>query len=403
MLLIAFALPVAQGAQSQTPVSRSEAVASALVAGARVALARADTLLASAGVLGARAAPNPALSTSYSKAVPSYHVALDLPLVLPAQRRARIGAARAARVAAQHRFAFERAAAALDADTTYTMAAAARERARLSRQTGLDADSLLRMVVARRDAGDASDLEVDLATVAAAQFNNLAAADSLLYASRILDLQIVMGLAADSVAVTLSDSLALPPDLVAGGDGARPEASPALPLLIASAEASVESAVLASRLQRRSVFGAPGIMVGVETGDPADPGLLPTFGVSIPLPMLNRNRGAIRQAEAEESRARALLAFARVQSRTESARAERELGIALAKVRRDERLLASAERVAAMALLAYREGAASLPYVLEAQRSGRDVLMQYADDLAAVWSAWGRLRLLRLTPASREP
>lgn len=403
VLPLSSALVFAHGVQSQTPVRRDEAVASAVAAGARLALARADTSAAAAAVLNARATPNPALSITYSKAVPSYHVTVDLPLDLPAQRRARIGAARAARAAAHYRFAFERAAAALDADTTYSLALAARERARLSGRTARDADSLRRMVAARRDAGDASDLDVDLATVAAGQLANLAAADSLLYASRVLDLQIVMGLAVESVAVAPSDSLTLPPGLSDGNDGLPAAMATASPLLVASAQADVESARLATRLQRRSIFGAPGIMAGVETGDPADPGLLPTLGISISLPVLNRNRGAIRQAEAEEARARAGLALAHVQSRTEIARARRQLAIALARVQRDERLVASATRVTAMALLAYREGAASLPYVLEAQRSGREVLMQYVDDVAAVWSAWARLRLFRLTPISGVP
>jgi outer membrane protein TolC len=54
-----------------------------------------------------------------------------------------------------------------------------------------------------------------------------------------------------------------------------------------------------------------------------------------------------------------------------------------------------------MSLVAYREGAASLPNVLEAQRSARDVRGQYIDDLAAAWIATAELRVLSLTPTSQ--
>ena len=42
------------------------------------------------------------------------------------------------------------------------------------------------MTVARRDAGDASDLDVDLATVAAGQQSNTASTDSLTFMSALL-------------------------------------------------------------------------------------------------------------------------------------------------------------------------------------------------------------------------
>ena len=58
-------------------------------------------------------------------------------------------------------------------------------------------------------------------------------------------------------------------------------------------------------------------------------------------------------------------------------------------------------RRVAMSLTAYREGAASLPNVLEAQRNARDVRGQYIDDLAAAWIATAELRVLSLTPTTQ--
>lgn len=378
------------------PLTRAEAVEMALARGARLGAARADTAVARAQLATARAFENPTASASYSKSAPQQHYALDVPLDYPWLRSARVGAARTGMLAAQYRFRFARAAIALDVDTTYTRTLATRERARLSQRNAADADSLLRMAIARRDAGDASDLDVALATVNAGQQANLAASDSFTFLSTLLDLQAAIGLAADFVAVMPTDSLTLPPLDSIAGDGQL--ASPTLQ--VAAAEAAFRSAVLSTRFARRNVFGAPSLTAGFETHDPGEPGMLPTFGVALPLPILNWNRGPILQAQAERDRARAELALATVESRTQVLRAVRARSVALAKVRRDVNLVESARRVAAMSLTAYREGASPIATVLEAQRNARDVIAQYVDDLAEAWIAIATLRVLTLTPAN---
>jgi outer membrane protein TolC len=72
-------------------------------------------------------------------------------------------------------------------------------------------------------------------------------------------------------------------------------------------------------------------------------------------------------------------------------------------VGRDRVLIASAARVVSMSLTAYREGAQSLPNVLEAQRTARDVLSQYIDDLANAWVATAELRVLAIPVPSVQP
>jgi len=378
-----------------TPLSRSAAVEGALARGARLGVARADTAVAGAAVIAARAFPNPGLSTSYSKSAPRYHVSLDAPFDLPSLRDLRVRSARAGLQAAQLRYQFARASIALDADTTYTRAVAARDRLALSRRNALDADSLLRMAERRRDAGDASDMDVELARVNAGQQANVAAGDSLTYASALLDLQAVLGMTESGPVVVPTDSLVAPPEA----------ATPGQTLPVAAAGLSVESATLAARLQHRSLFAFPSLSVGVEYGDPthSEPGILPTFGVGIALPLFDRNRGAIAQAEAERVRALAELTLAQVEARNEINHAMRERAAALARVGRDRQLITSADRVSSMALTAYREGAAALPTVLEAQRTARDVLAQYIDDLASAWVATAELRALAITPSTPQP
>jgi outer membrane protein, heavy metal efflux system len=380
-------------AAAQQPLTRRQAIAAALAHGARTALATADTALGTAQLLAAHARDNPALSASYSKSTPHYHALVDLPLDLGGARGARIRSARASLIASQYRFEFEREAATLDADTAYTRALGALEHLRLAHRTAAAADSLRRMAIVRRDAGDASDLDVLLATVNAGQAANLAATDSLALLSTLLDLQATMGLDSSRVFVIPVDSLTLPQSVASVHAGN--------PLSVAAAEQVVVASQLGVTAQRRSIFSPFSLEAGVEQGDPGEKGLLPTFGVSIPLPLLNRNRGGIAVAEAERERALAELALVRFETQATISRARRQRELSLQKVGRDRVLIESANRMAAMSLTAYREGAQGLPAVLEAQRNARDILSQYVDDLVDAWIATSTLRLYTLTPPSR--
>ena len=394
---------------AQQPVTRADAQRAALAAGPRVALARADTAAARAALLTARALANPSLAATYSKSPPRQHVILDIPVDAPWSRGPRVSAANATVRASRLRFLSERAAAVVEVDTTYTMALAAHARTRLSRQTARDANSLRAMTAARRDAGDASDLDVDLATITAGQQSNAAAADSLAHVNAVLTVQTLMGMAADSAAIVLADSL----DLTGAEGGALrrvdstaatgaafvpPDAAMALATpAVQAAEASLQAAELAVTRERRSVLGSPSLQLGVEWGEPGadNPNkALPLIGVSLPLPLLNRNRGPIAQAQAERDRARADLTLVRLVMRQRLIEGLRERESLRARVARDQDLVARAERVATKSLTAYREGASALPAVLEARRTAREVLGQYIDDLAALLTIESELRAL---------
>jgi cobalt-zinc-cadmium efflux system outer membrane protein len=381
-------LAVATSLSAQQPVTRQQAVEAALARGPRVVLGRSDTATATALLRSARAFENPILSASYTRDTPQQHLALELPLDLPWQRGARVRAAAMANASAGYRFDRERAAARFDAEAAYTRALAAETHRRLSLRTALDADSLLRMARARREAGETSELDVELAIVNAGQLANTAADDSVAATEALLDLQQVMGLASDRVLIGLADSLVPPP---------APSSGPAdsVTLAVASASASFRSAEAALALERRSIFGVPALQLGFDTRDPGgQAGLLPVIGLSLPLPLFNAHGGAIALAAAERDRAQAELELARRASDAELARARRALDLGAAKVRRDSALVASARRVEAMALLAYGEGAVALPNVLEAGRSAREAQGRYVDDLAAANIADAALRFL---------
>jgi cobalt-zinc-cadmium efflux system outer membrane protein len=383
--------PVAAAAQ-QT-ITREAAIAAALSRGGSIAVARTVAAAARAQVRAASAYPNPAFTTSYSKDTPQYHALLDVPVDLPWLRGARIGAAQAADTSAAYTFAFARAAIRFDADTAYTQALAAAAHARLSSRNAADADSLLRMAMTRRDAGDASELDVQLATVNAGQLENVSMADALAASSALLTVQRVMGLPTDSITIALGDSLTLPAAIDSTLAGERPT------LQVAAASAALRSAEETLAFERRNVWAAPAVQVGFDAHDPTVPqaGLLPTVGISLPLPLFNRNSGPVAVASAERDRAQAELALARQESRATITQALRERAVALLKAQRDQRLVASAQRVATMSLEAYREGAIALSGVLEAERNARDVLAQYIDDVAAANRSNESVRLFTLT------
>jgi len=387
--------PVVVSLSAQQPVTRAQAAAAALARGARAAFGRADTAAAGGVLRGARAYPNPSFAATYTKDVPRYHYVADLLLDLPWLRSVRIGAAAAARDATGFGFAFERAAIRFDVDTTYTRALAAAAHARLSRRNARDADSLLTMARLRREVGDVSELDVRLAEVNAGQLENVAVDDSLAALDGLLAVQLAIGLPAETASITLADSLVPPPDLAPAPAGE--------PLRVAAATAALRSEDRSLALALRSVIPAPSLQLGVERGDPADPaqGVLPTVGLALALPLFNRNGGEIGQARAARDRAQANLDLTRRESAADVARARRSFTAALARLERDRRLLASADRVAAMSLQAYAEGAIPLANVLEAQRNAREALGRYIDDVAATNDAAGVVRLV--TASAGEP
>jgi len=388
-------LALAPTAYAQRPVTRQEAVDAALAAGPRVSLAAPDTGVARGEVLAARAYPNPVAAASYTEDSPQHHVSLELPLDFPWLRGPRIGAAEAARAASRLRFAFEREGARFDAEAGYTNALSAGVQARLSRHNAQDADSLLALARLRRDAGDASDLDVELAVVNAGQLTNAALDDSLAAVAALLDLQRIMGLASDRVTISLADTLALP-DTLPGPPG------DSLTLQVAAAQADLRAAQKALALERGNILGAASLQVGFDRQAPEtdEPGMLPVVGVALPLPLFNRNGGAIAAAGAARDRAARQLEVTQRESAADIARASRERAAAFARAERDRILVASADRVAAMSLTAYAEGAAALPSVLEAARHARETRTQFVYDTAAAVIADAALRLLTARAAS---
>lgn len=382
-------------ARAQQRVTLAQAEAAALANGARVRIAAADEAAARADVLTARAFPNPTVAADYSKSAPQYHLTADQPLEFPWLRGARIRAAQAGALGARYRLEIERAAVRYAVDSAYVQAAAARELFTLSARTEREGQELVRIARTRQQAGDASELDVELALVAQGGLQSAALADSLAAVAALLDLQALMGIPSAHPTIVLADSLASLPPLaprVTPGDGGAP------PLRTAAAEADVQARTASLAMERANRWAAPAVTGGVEWHDPTggEPGYLPTFGISIPLPLWDRNRGPIAVARAQLQRAEAELEAARREGAAALAAAERDRAAAAVSVERGRALLAHAERVVALSTQGYREGAFPITTVIDARRAARDVLRQYIQDLAALRSAESAAALARM-------
>jgi outer membrane protein, heavy metal efflux system len=396
-VLIGAALAAPAAGAAQQRVTLEEARAAALANGSRVRIAAADEALARADVLTARAFPNPTVMAEYTKSPPQYHLTADQPLELPWLRGARIRAARAGALGARYRLELERAAVRYAVDGAYVQAAAARELAALSARTEREGDELVRIARTREEAGDASELDVELALVDQGGLQGAALVDSLAAVAALLELQALMGIPSAHPTIVLADSLASLPALAP----AVPVGGAAIPLRTAAAEADVQARTASLAVERAGRWAAPSLTGGVEWHDPTggERGYLPTLGISVPVPLWDRNGGPIAAARAGLQRAEAELEAARREGAAALAAAERSRAAAAVSVERGRALLAHAERVVALSTQGYREGAFPITTVIDARRAARDVLRQFVQDLAALRAAESAAALARTVGA----
>jgi cobalt-zinc-cadmium efflux system outer membrane protein len=118
------------------------------------------------------------------------------------------------------------------------------------------------------------------------------------------------------------------------------------------------------------------------------------IGVSLPLPLWNRNQYEIRKAQATAGQTQRQLDAAELRAEVEIRTAHSNYRAALDRVRQFEaELLRGAETVVAARRFSYERGQTSLLELLEAQRTANDVQQSYHDALADAVKA--RIELLR--------
>jgi outer membrane protein, heavy metal efflux system len=104
------------------------------------------------------------------------------------------------------------------------------------------------------------------------------------------------------------------------------------------------------------------------------------LGVTVPLPLYNRNQGNIMRARVNVSQTKTQLAAAELRVATEVRQAEREYSVTRAAVAHIERdLLPGARRIRDETMRRYDRGEAALIDYLVAQREYNDIVRQYRD------------------------
>lgn len=287
-------------------------------------------------------------------------VAVNQRLDLGGRRRTRVAAARADLLAEQLRLSIARADLAQSVREQFARAVTARERFRIATENEAIARELARVAGILVEEGREPPLRAIRARSAAAQ----AAAE--LEAARAEE-QASRGTLASLFGVTE------PPESVVGSlldlepRTINPEQSLEVRLAEAErlrAEAEVGREVAATRLD-------PAVGVGVrhvrETGDVALVG-----GVSLPLPVFDRNQGNIAAARANVRAAEANLASAMASARVRGRNAIVNVEAAAARVEALERAaVPEAAEALRLAQLSYREGRATLLELLDAQNAYR--------------------------------
>jgi cobalt-zinc-cadmium efflux system outer membrane protein len=105
-----------------------------------------------------------------------------------------------------------------------------------------------------------------------------------------------------------------------------------------------------------------------------------SIGLTVPLPLYNRNQGNIQRARVNVSQTQTQLAAAELKVVTEVRQAEREYHVTRAAVEHIERdLLPGARRIRDESFRRYSQGEAALLDYLLAQRDYNDIVRQYRD------------------------
>ncbi len=388
--------------------------------------AKSDVDLSTAARLVSHEMPNPTLSLSSTKITVDDHpssttygnalwsrsydttAAINQLFEIGGKRRARQAGADAGVKASQARFADARRVLDLAVTRAYVAVVQAEASARVLRAS---ADSLRReseIAATRLQAGDIARTEKQQIEIASTRFQlDSQSADAAAAGARIA-LQTLLGVPQPDGAFAAAETLEALADAAiqsasiadassTGAMGTRPD--------LLAAEAGVSKAESDLRLQKAMRIPDPTLMMMYEHEPPDLPNTV-GFGISFPLPLWNRNRGAIAAATAAREQAI---------TQREKTRGQIHAEIAVARVTylnavhrwQDYRtqLQPKSDEIRKTIALAYEKGGASLLDLMSAERNDNDVRLaatQAAADAVVVAAALSSALNLS-TPAPPVP
>jgi outer membrane protein, heavy metal efflux system len=182
------------------------------------------------------------------------------------------------------------------------------------------------------------------------------------------------------------------PALLAAAAGRRPD----LRAAVANREQAERALALARRLRLPDLTLQAGYSAQVNLASSPPTVVSPpdyTFGLSLPLPIFDRQQGEIRRAEANLAAAQALEDKAHAQVAADLLTAIAGLAAARRQIERmDAELLADARTARDAEKILYEKGAASLLDFLDAERTWVATNVERRQDLANYWTAVAQLR-----------
>ena len=396
-------LPGSALAQAPAPrrITLLEALAAAERGSPELRLARGAVDAARARVVTAGTRPNPVLAVNREQlgGDGGYHetvLTVGQTLDLAGERGARREVAAREVAAAEVRLEAERARVRADVARAYLRAAAAEARLGSLSEAGDLFRSAERAGQARFREGDISAYELQRLQVEAARYAALAGEAELEIRQAGRELALLLRsdsapaeevlLPADTLGAVRLRGAALGADTALARALRRPD--------VRAAEADVAAARAAVELRTRGRRPNPTVTAGLKEQTGGQAGAV--LGVSVPLPVSDRNQGPIAEAQAALAQAEARVALARRAAEAAVRRAlERRTSLGQRLALR-EGLLSRARALLASARVAYAEGEMTLLELLDAAdtfrttREGADALLaEYLTSVADLERATG--------------
>lgn len=271
----------------------------------------------------------------------------------------------------------------------YLAALDAREQVRVLQASAAALRREAEIAAIRLHAGDVSASDQAQIEIAAEQDELNAEAQEATAKTAVVTLEILLGDPQPAGLTPLTDTLgqlqeAAGPDLENLPMGKRPD--------IAAAEQAVSQAESQLTLQKRQRVPDVTVSVQYERQPPDAPNTV-GIGLSLPLPLWNRNAGGILSAQAARNQAEEQLDKVRIQAAADVTSARVAYHEAAARMRRYlDSLLPKSASVVRSVSYAYQKGGASLVDLLEAERNDNLVRVGAAQAQADAASAAVNLR-----------
>jgi cobalt-zinc-cadmium efflux system outer membrane protein len=400
-LLLIVAIPIAVTAQPTTPLTLERAVDRFLQRNLAVEAARHRVDVARAEQLVARARPNPTLTLSaenlpYSGPTPAselYEIGTTYshPIELGGKRERRLNVADATVAVAEAELADTLQRRLLDLKRAFYEVLLARHAVEHATDNRRALDGLVTLNETRLRGGAIAEGEVIKARVERGKADTALAHARLELQQAGIKLLDILGESDFAAAGMVDGELGPAPGVVPDLASLRTTALQRRPAIVAAKQSSaLATRRIALEESRRTPDVSP--FVGLRRVGENNTVL---FGISIPLPIIDRNEGGIARARADARAAQTGLALQRNRALADVEAAYRAWENARQRAAAfDQGLLRQADEAQSIARAAYQEGAIELLPYLEAQRTRAEVQQQY---LRALFDA--RVSVLQLEHA----